>query len=81
MADNSCGYAAYSLMPVNSEAFTVGFKANFLAPAIGEKFEAIGRGIKPGRMLTICSAEVFARENKQNRLIRIMQATIILVLR
>lgn len=81
MADNSCGYAAYSLMPANSEVLTVEFKVNFLAPAIGKKFEATGRVIKPGRTLTICSAEVFAREKKQNRLICMMQATMMCVLK
>ena len=81
IADNSCGYAAYSLMPANSEVLTVEFKVNFLAPAIGTKFEAIGRVIKPGRTLTICSAEVFAHEKDQTRLICIMQATMMCVLK
>lgn len=81
IADNSCGYAAYSLMPNNSEVLTVEFKVNFLAPAIGKRFEAIGRVVKPGKTLTICSAEVIAHENGQTRLICMMQATMMCVLK
>src|SRR5215470_4563870 len=41
IADSACGFAAYSLMPENSEVLTVEYKVNFMAPARGEKFVAI----------------------------------------
>ncbi len=81
IADNSCGYAAYSLMPNNSEVLTVEFKVNFLAPALGRKFQATGRVIKPGRTLTVCSAEVITPEKDQPRIICMMQATMMCVLK
>src|SRR6185295_1402506 len=40
IADSACGYAAYSLMPPNSEVLSVEFKVNLLRPAKGEKFIA-----------------------------------------
>src|SRR5215831_17319522 len=36
IADSACGFAAYSLMPENSEVLTVEYKVNFMAPARGE---------------------------------------------
>jgi acyl-coenzyme A thioesterase PaaI-like protein len=38
----------------------VEFEINLLAPAEGERLEAVGTVIKPGRTLTICKLEVFA---------------------
>ena len=40
----------------------VEFKINLLAPARGERFEARGRVLRPGRTLTVCLAEVVAFE-------------------
>ncbi len=37
IADNACGYAAYTLMPADSEVLGVESKINFLAPAKGER--------------------------------------------
>jgi uncharacterized protein (TIGR00369 family) len=49
IVDSACGYAAYTLMPANSGILTVEYKVNFLNPAKGERFIAVGRVIKPGR--------------------------------
>src|SRR5579885_3057105 len=37
IVDSACGFAAYSLMPPNSEVLTVEYKLNFMDPASGEK--------------------------------------------
>src|ERR1043166_5300278 len=58
--DSACGYAAYSLMPVEARVLTVEYKINLLAPAQGEYFRAIGRVVKPGRTITVCEGEVLA---------------------
>lgn len=79
IADNACGYAAYSLMSAKSEVLSVEFKVNFLAPAKGWRFVATGRVIKPGKTLTVCSAEVHAQDDSETRLIFIMQATMICI--
>lgn len=75
IADNACGYAAYTLMPADSEVLGVENKINFLAPAKGERFEAVGKVIKAGRTLAVCSGEVWAYSNGQKTLVAVMQTT------
>ncbi len=58
IADSACGYAAYSLMPANSEVLSVEFKVNLLRPARGERFIATAEVIKPGKTLTVVRADV-----------------------
>ena len=40
--DSACGYAAFTLMPVEARVLTIEFKINLLAPASGEAFRAVG---------------------------------------
>jgi uncharacterized protein (TIGR00369 family) len=75
IADNACGYAAYTLMPADSEVLGVENKINFLAPGKGERFVAIGKVIKAGRTLAVCSGEVWAYNNGQKTLVAVMQTT------
>jgi uncharacterized protein (TIGR00369 family) len=75
--DSACGYAAFSLMPPDSGVLAVEFKVNFLSPAKGEKFVAIGKVIKAGRTLTICSGEMHAINDSEMKLVALMQATMI----
>ena len=76
IADSACGYAAYSLMPPESEVLAVEFKVNLLRPAKGEKFVARAEVIKPGRTLTVVRADVFATSGDEDRqLVATMQGT------
>ncbi|MDD2921051.1 MAG: PaaI family thioesterase [Anaerolineales bacterium] len=75
LIDNACGYAAYTVIPPQGSILTIEFKVNFIAPAKGEKFIAVGRAIKSGRTLTICSGEAFAIERGESKLVALMQAT------
>lgn len=76
IADTACGYAAYSLMPPQSDVLAVEFKVNLLRPAKGEKFLARAEVIKPGRTLTVVRADVFATNGAEERqLIATMQGT------
>ena len=79
IVDSACGYAAYTLMPPLSEVLTVEYKVNFLHPAKGEKFIAIGKVLKPGRTLTVCSGTVLSCESEGEKLIAKIQATMISV--
>ena len=81
VVDSACGYASYTLMPASSDVLTVEYKVNLLRPARGERFIAIGKVIKPGRTLTVCSGEVFAVENGEEKLIATMQATMMMILK
>jgi len=81
IADTACGYAAYSLMPPNSEVLSVEFKVNLLRPAKGEKFVAIAEVIKAGKTLTVVRADVFGVNHEQQReLVATMLSTMICLL-
>ncbi len=68
IADSAAGYAAFSLMPADSSVLTVEYKLNIVRPGAGEKLMAKARVVKPGRTLTIVSAEVFALLDGAERL-------------
>jgi uncharacterized protein (TIGR00369 family) len=76
IVDSACGYAAYTLMPADANVLTVEYKVNFLSPAKGETFRATGQVIKAGRTLTVCEGRVVARHENDEKLIVIMQTTI-----
>jgi uncharacterized protein (TIGR00369 family) len=77
IADNACGYAALTLMPKDAEVLSVEFKMNFLKPAVGEKFVAVGKVLRAGKTLSVANAEVYALKGPDRALIGAMQATII----
>lgn len=79
VVDSACGYAALSRAPANHEVVSAEFKINFLRPAIGEHFVAIGRVQNAGKKLTVCTGEVraFADACEDYKVIALMQATII----
>lgn len=79
IVDSAAGYAAYTLMPPESEVLTVEYKVNFMAPAVGDVFIARAAVKKAGRTLTVCHGDVFARRDDQEKLIVTMQATMICV--
>ncbi len=76
MADSACGYAAYSLAPEGTEILTVEYKVNFLAPAKGPKLVAKAKVLRPGRTITVCSADVYSGKGKDLKLVAVMTATI-----
>ncbi|HYV83196.1 MAG TPA: PaaI family thioesterase [Pyrinomonadaceae bacterium] len=77
IADSACGYAAYSLMPPNSEVLSVEFKVNLLRPAKGETFSAVAEVVKSGKTLTVVRADVFGIEGERRELVATMLGTMI----
>ncbi len=77
--DAACGYAALSVMPPGSEVLSVEFKVNFLAPAIGESFRATGRVARAGRTIAVCQGEVVSIGASGEKVIAVMQATMMRV--
>jgi len=75
IADNACGYAAYSLMPPSASLVTVEYKINILAPARGALI-ARGKVIRPGRTLTVTRGEVYAEDGKH---VASMQQTLMML--
>ncbi|HEY6804621.1 MAG TPA: PaaI family thioesterase [Pyrinomonadaceae bacterium] len=74
VADSACGYAAFTLMPPNSNVLAVEFKLNLLRPAKGSRFIAAASVLKAGRTLTVVRADVFAEESDR-KLIATMTGT------
>ncbi len=74
--DSACGYAALSVAPENAEVLSVEFKVNLLAPAVGESFIARAQVKRAGRTLTVCTADAFALNQGNEKLVATMQATI-----
>ena len=79
IVDSACGYAALTLMAVNARVLSVEFKINFLAPAVGDRFIAQGRVARAGRSITVCTGEVVALAGDNERVIALMQATMMAV--
>jgi uncharacterized protein (TIGR00369 family) len=75
--DSACGYAALTRAPAGCEVVTAEFKINFMRPAIGERFLAIGRVVNAGKQLTVCAGEVQAFSGSAGKVIAVMQATIV----
>ena len=78
LADSANGYAAYSLAPAGTDVLAVEFKINLLAPARGERFEARGRVLRPGRTLTVCRCDVVAFDGASECLVATMLSTLII---
>ncbi len=79
VVDSACGYAAYTLMPADSEVLTIEFKVNFMSPAKGQKFLGIGKVLKPGRNITVCTGDALAIDEGTEKVVASMLATMISV--
>lgn len=77
IADTAGGYAGFSLFPPDSTVLTVEFKINLLAPAKGDRLQALAKVIKPGRTLTICDLKVHAIDGGHEVLCASGQQTLI----
>ena len=77
--DSACGYAALSLMAEQSGVLSIEFKVNFLAPAEGQSFMALGRVRKPGRTVSVCEADFVSLDKEPRKLIATMSATMMSV--
>lgn len=78
VVDTACGYAALTKAPSDCDVVTAEFKVNFLRPARGDHFLAIGRVQNSGKFLTVCTGEVraFSGTGSTHKVIALMQATI-----
>ncbi len=83
IVDSACGYAGLTKAPADHDVVTAEFKINFMRPAIGERFLAIGKVQNAGKMLSVCTGEVraFTGSSSTYKVIAVMQATIVNVRR
>lgn len=84
IVDSACGYAALTRGPAGCEVVTAEFKTNFLRPAIGERFVAVGRVVNAGRQLAVVTGEVLAHAAEGGdaaapKVVALMQATMVYV--
>jgi uncharacterized protein (TIGR00369 family) len=79
IVDSACGFAALTLMSPGAGVLTIEFKSNFLAPAAGDAFVARGRVVRAGRQITVVSGEVVARSRAGEKVVSLMQATMMAV--
>jgi len=73
--DSACGYAAMTLSSEEVDVLSVEFKANFMAPAVGESFVARACVKRAGKRLVVCTADAFAINSGEEKLIATMLAT------
>ncbi|MEO0494540.1 MAG: PaaI family thioesterase [Actinomycetota bacterium] len=66
LLDNVCGFATLSLLRADQGVLTVEYKVSLLRPGRGDRFEATGTVIKPGRTLSFCESVVFADGDTAN---------------
>ena len=79
LVDSACGYAALSVLDRDAAVLSVEFKVNLLAPARGERMRAVGRVVKPGRTLVVCTGEVVAVAGRAESVVALIQATMMAV--
>lgn len=76
IGDSAAGYAALTLLPLESEVLTAEMKINLLAPGAG-RLVAEGRVLKPGRRLIVVASDVWSEDGGQRRHIAALQGTMI----
>lgn len=79
VVDSACGYAALTQAPAGNEVVSAEFKINFMRPALGEHFLAIGKVQSSGKSLCVCTGEVraYAEGEASYKVVALMQATIV----
>jgi uncharacterized protein (TIGR00369 family) len=77
--DSACGYAAFSLMPVEAAVLTIEYKINMLAPARGQRFRMDGLVVKPGRTITVTEGRAYAIDDGAEKLVATMTCTLMAV--
>jgi uncharacterized protein (TIGR00369 family) len=79
IVDCACALAAATQLPAGRTIVSVEFKLNLLSPAIGDEMCAIGRVVRAGRTLTVCSGDVWAVTGETRTHVAVMQATMMSV--
>jgi len=83
--DSACGYAAFSLMPLDAAVLTIEFKINLLSPARGPFFRFEGQVLKAGRTISVVEGRAWGYGSAdaldaEKKLVASMNATVMTVL-
>lgn len=79
VADSAAGYAAQTLLPDGFDVVTVEYKINFLAPGVGDTIVALGKVVRSGRTLSVCTADVYAEVKNERTLFAHLVTTMMAV--
>jgi uncharacterized protein (TIGR00369 family) len=79
IADSAAGYAGMSLVGPGSGVLTVEFKLNLMSPADGERLEACGTVLRPGRTLQVTRADVYKHREGERSLCATLLQTLMTV--
>ncbi len=79
IADSAAGFAAFTLMPEDSEILTVEYKINLVKAARPPLIRATGNVLRAGRTITVCRSEVYRIDGAAQELCAVMQATMMRV--
>jgi len=66
LIDTACGFAAATML---GRVLASHYSINCLRPAVGERFIARGRVVKPGKTQVFTAAELFARTGNHEKLV------------
>ncbi len=77
VADNTAGYAAFSLMEEKASILTVEFKLNLIAPSDGEYLIGKAKVLKNGRTITVCRSDIYVIKDGVEKLCAASQSTLI----
>ena len=75
IADTAAGYAAYTLMPADASVLTIEFKINLMSPGRGERIAARAVIDRPGQVITVVTADVFALTGADEKRVAKLTAT------
>jgi uncharacterized protein (TIGR00369 family) len=74
LADNALTFAGGTAMQV--PVVTAEYKINYLRPAVGERLIARARAVHVGSSQAVCSCEIFALQDGEEKLCALAQGTI-----
>ena len=66
LIDTACGYAAGTL---GGRSLAASFSVSCLRPAVGERFVARARVVKPGRTVSFTACELYAQKDGAEKLV------------
>ncbi len=69
LADHTAGSAGSTLLAIDEYVLTIEFKVNFLRAAQGQRLWCRADVLKPGRMITVAEAEIFAETGEHKKLV------------
>lgn len=62
IADVAAGFAGFTLVAPEEHTVTAEIKVSYFTKGLGRRLRAVGRVVKPGRLIHFCEADVFCED-------------------